>query len=366
MRKSILLLLVLTLAMGVFVSCGSNDEEPVEEEDVVVEETEEETEEEETEVTDGEIMKLGLGQTVSLSGTDAEGEDTASGQINVTMAALGLDADDKIASVTIDTVQGKVDFDEDLAIDYDEEVLTKKELKEDYGMKDISEIDKEWYEQMEAFEDWMIGKTVDEVLNLEVFERDENHQHVPAEEDLTSTVTITVEGYLAALEDAANNLIDVEGAETVGLGVEPSLAKSNGLDGDKAPKIQFDVTYAAFAFNGEEVVDSIVDVVQPTVEFDEAGVVVSDLEEEVLSKKELKEDYGMKKISEIEKEWYEQMEAFEEWMMGKTMDEIQDIEVFERDEAHTHVPADEDLTSSVTITVDGYLAAAEKAEANKK
>ncbi|NLI66659.1 MAG: hypothetical protein GX380_07960, partial [Tissierellia bacterium] len=74
--------------------------------------------------------------------------------------------------------------------------------------KPVSEqmgIGKEWYEQMEAFQEWMVGKTVEEIVNLPVKERDESHKHVPDVPELTSSVTITVEGYLAVVEEAAAN-----------------------------------------------------------------------------------------------------------------------------------------------------------------
>ncbi len=77
-------------------------------------------------------------------------------------------------------------------------------------MKKVSEIEKEWYEQMAAFEEWMIGKTVDEITGLKVKERDENHKNVPDVPELTSTVTITVEGYIAAVGEAWDNAVDVE------------------------------------------------------------------------------------------------------------------------------------------------------------
>ena len=60
----------------------------------------------------------------------------------------------------------------------DAELKTKHELKEDYGMAKVSEIGKEWFEQMEAFQDWMAGKTKEEITGLAVKERDPSHQNV--------------------------------------------------------------------------------------------------------------------------------------------------------------------------------------------
>ncbi len=72
-------------------------------------------------------------------------------------------------------------------------------------MKKVSEIEKEWYEQAEALQEWMVGKTVDEITGLKVKERDENHKAVPDVPELTSTVTMTVEDYLEVVQRAFDN-----------------------------------------------------------------------------------------------------------------------------------------------------------------
>ena len=70
-------------------------------------------------------------------------------------------------------------------------------------MKGTSGIGKEWYEQMTAFQDWMAGKTIDEISGLKVKEVNPTHQNVPDVPELTSSVTITVEGYLAVVKEAS-------------------------------------------------------------------------------------------------------------------------------------------------------------------
>lgn len=362
-KRTLSLLLVLTLVMTALVGCGKKEEKPTEEE-VVTEETTEETE-----AVEGEIAKIGLGKSTSLKGTEA-GEKPASAQIDVTAAAVALDAEGKVVSVSIDTVQNKAELDADLKLvsETGVEVRTKQELKEEYDMKKASPIGKEWYEQMASLEEWMVGKTIDEIMAMPVKEKDENHKSVPDVEELTTSVTMTVEGYLAAVEDAVNNAVDVEGAAKVGLGVNSEISSgSTGLDGDKTPKIQANTTISAVAFDAEDkVVEAIIDTIQGVVEFDAEGKVTTNLEEEVKSKKELKDEYGMKKASAIEKEWYEQMEAFEEWMKGQTMEEISELPVVAKDEKHPSVPDVEELTSTVTISVESYLASAQKADVNKK
>jgi len=86
----------------------------------------------------------------------------------------------------------------------------KKDLGDDYGMRGRSEIGKEWFEQIAALEEWMVGKTIDEVLAMPFSVRDENHQEVPDVEELKTSVTITVGDYLAAVEGAVAAAVVVE------------------------------------------------------------------------------------------------------------------------------------------------------------
>ncbi|KAF5043548.1 hypothetical protein DSECCO2_501070 [anaerobic digester metagenome] len=123
------------------------------------------------------------------------------------MSATALTADGKVAGTIIDNAQVKIKFDEKGVVTSDRaaEYKTKKELGAEYGMVKASAIGKEWFEQMEAFEDWMTGKSIEEITGLTVKQRDDNHKAVPDVPELTSSVTITVEGYQAVVKEAAAN-----------------------------------------------------------------------------------------------------------------------------------------------------------------
>ncbi|MDR7870977.1 MAG: hypothetical protein RIN55_08975 [Tissierellaceae bacterium] len=375
MKKIISLLLVLVLIATVFTGCTSNDEkDPVDNAPPVSNDTEDPVDEE---PAAAKVAKLGLGQNISIAkskekGADANGNAVnASAQADVTMAAVGFDADGKVASVTLDVVQAKVAFDEAMAItsDLEAEVLTKVDLGDAYGMKGASAIGKEWYEQAEAFEEWMIGKTVDEIVNLPVKEG------VADVAELTSSVTIKVGDYIAAVEEAWDNAIEVEGGETVGLGIQAGIGSSKALGTDAngnqvLPRAQADVYMTATAFDADgKVVGTIIDNAQVRVAYDAEGKITTDKEAELKTKHELKEDYGMKGASAatgIGREWYEQMTSFQEWMVGKTVDEIVNLPVKETNPTHQNVPDVPELTSTVTITVESYLAVVEEAAANAR
>ena len=360
MKKILALMLVLILLAVTFVGCSPAEDDPADD-PVVDTPGGDDTDEPAGEA--GAIASFGLGQNISIgSSRGASNDRPTQAQADVTIAAVGFDADGKVASVTIDVAQTSVGFDEDMKISSDlTETRTKKDKQDDYNMRGSSEIDAEWFEQAEALEEWMIGKTVDEITGMEVKEVDEAHQHVPDVEELTSSVTITVEGYLEAVEEAWENREEVSGAETVGLGIKTSIAKST------SEQAQVDTTMAATAFDSDgNVAGAQIDVAQIRVAFDEEGQITTDLEEEVRTKVELGDDYGMVGASGIDAEWYEQMEALEDWMVGKSVDEITGMEVKEVDESHQNVPDVEELTSSVTITVESYLAVVEEAADNAK
>ncbi|MFV0497677.1 MAG: hypothetical protein ACK5L0_05875 [Candidatus Fimivivens sp.] len=154
--------------------------------------------------TSGDVLVgLGVVSTTSES-TSASGEIMGNANFNVVVCALSTDTAGTILDVKFDTLQADVGFDISgmLTGDMTSEIETKKELGDAYGMKDASGIQKEWYEQIAALEDWMRGKTVDDVLLMKVTERDAEHQNVPDETDLKTSVTISVTDQLRALEKA--------------------------------------------------------------------------------------------------------------------------------------------------------------------
>ena len=313
--------------------------------------------------------KLGLGVVTSIgSSRDAGGDVTARAQADVVMAAVLFDAAGRVVSVSIDNGQSRVEFDDDMQVASDTSVpgKTKVELGDDYGMIRASAIEKEWYEQMEAFEAWMIGQTVDEIKNLPVKVVDAN-QNVPDVPELTSLVTITVESYIEAVENAYNNSIEAEGAVTAGLGTDISTRRSRGLgEADITPMAQVDNTMAAVAFDANGVIVAVlIDNAQIRINYDDEGQVTSDKTEAPKTKVQLGDDYGMIRASAIEKEWYEQIEALEAWMVGKTVDEVLGMQVKVVD-TQQNVPDVPELTSSVTITVESYQAAVAKAYENAR
>jgi uncharacterized OB-fold protein len=295
------------------------------------------------------VYKVGVGSVTSVQPRAAVVETAGRIRVNTTIATVVLDKDGKFVSVVIDVAQQDGTFDVAGAIVKAEAAPTKKEKGAAYGMKAQSAIGKEWFEQAEALEAWMIGKTLAEVKALPLVDG-----YVKDGEDLKSSVTISVTDYLAAVEKAVANAVELENVAKVG-GASVSSIQPRAAVAETAGRIRVNVTVAAVALDKDgKVVAAMIDVAQNDGTFDVLGAVVK--AEAAKTKKEKGADYGMKAQSAIGKEWFEQIAALEAWMAGKTLTEVKALPLVEG-----AIKDGEDLKSSVSVTVTDYLAAFEKA-----
>jgi hypothetical protein len=107
------------------------------------------------------------------------------------------------------------------------------------------------------------------------------------------------------------------------------------------------------------IVDCVIDAVQTKVEFDSAGKIVTPLDTTFDSKNILGDAYGMKVASGIEKEWNEQAAFLADYVVGKTVEDIDGIALDVEG-----APTDEELTAGVTIHIAPYLDVIKAAVAN--
>ena len=337
MKKALIVILTISMMMFLFAGCTSEEVTP---DPAPVEEP----------IDEGRPISYGLGSVSTIGkSTDVQA------QVDTTLVAASFNKDGQVVEVQIDVAQVRVAYDEDMNVTTDRTttIETKQELGDAYGMKARSDIGKEWYEQITAFEEWMVGKTIAEIKGLNV------NENVPDVPELTSSVTITVNSYIEAVEKAWNNRTAVL-HDTLGLGHTISIAKSTDANDEGVAQAQVDTTLSATVFDAEgKVVGTKIDTAQVRVRYED-GKLVSDKAATILTKQELGDDYGMKARSGIEKEWYEQVNEFAKWMRGQTISEIKGLNL------NDNVPDAADLTSSVTITVDTYIDAVEKAWNNRK
>ena len=152
-------------------------------------------------VAAGALAATGLGSVTSVTVTDATAEKAGSVSVSTYLCAVSLDEEGRIVTVDFDAVLPAGTFDTTGAAgEYVAEPQTKNELKEGYGMKAASPIGKEWYEQMNALEDWCVGKTVAEVLATPL-----NEKGAATDVDLVSGCTVHINDQLKALAKAAAN-----------------------------------------------------------------------------------------------------------------------------------------------------------------
>lgn len=309
------------------------------------------------------IAKLGMGHITSIAKSTDVKDGKATAQVDTVIAAVGFDKDGKVVKVTIDNAQTKVDLDGNLKVtsDLKAEQKTKIELGDAYGMVKASTIKKEWYQQIAELEKWMIGKTVDQIKAMKTVKKDDAHPAVPDVAELKSSVTVSVEGYIAAVEEAYKTAVAVkDGAVKVGLGHVVSIASS------KEGLAQVDTAMAVTAFDKDgKIAGTIIDNAQTKVQYKD-GKVTTDKSAAPQTKVELKDKYGMVKASTIKKEWFEQADSLGKWMVGKTVDQVKAMKTVKKDDAHPAVPDEADLKSSVTMTVQDYIAATVEANKNAK
>ena len=79
---------------------------------------------------------------------------------------------------------------------------TKTELGKDYGMIVASGINKEWFEQVEFLEDYLVGKTLEQVNSINDFAGED--------EDLKTSVTFNISELKAAINNAKENIVKVK------------------------------------------------------------------------------------------------------------------------------------------------------------
>ena len=293
-------------------------------------------------------VMVGTGSVTNVSNKVKEGSDTAA-QFDTTFASVVLEGN-VIKYVYFDVAQDKVTYDATGHVTSDNTTsMSKKDLGDNYGMKDKSPIKKEWYEQVEALEKWAVGKTVEEVLNMPTTQKDEKHT-VPADKDLMTGCTIGVTGFQQALNKAVKNAVEVKDVASVGSAI---LTDVSGKDAtaEKSGEAKASSTYGVVALDKDgKVVFTQTDEAQNAVKFTTAGALDGEAMA-VPTKGEKKDEYGMKKASAIGKEWFEQNQAFDEWTVGKTSKEISGMEVT-TNEAGKTVTADKDLMTGCTMGVD--------------
>ncbi|WP_369298372.1 hypothetical protein [uncultured Neglectibacter sp.] len=296
----------------------------------------------------GSEYKLGMGVALNM---DSSAENNA--QVDATVAAVVTDKDGKIVSCRIDVAQSKMDVTGG-AVDTAATFETKMELGSRYGME--GKVDNngdgvmlEWDAQAKAFEEYVVGKTADEVKAFET--QEVNGEQIAVAEDLLKAgCSMQITDFMKAVAAACNDEQGMSfkaGEFTLGVAANTSAADSTAATADEDGLVAMYTDFSAAVVSDGKIVAALNDAVQPKITIDANGAIVSTEYKD--TKRNLKSEYGMEgKVDNdgdgVMKEWFEQSEAFSKFIVGKTADEVSALET---QDANGHqIAADKDLLSA--------------------
>lgn len=223
MKRILLLILALGLLLGMMAGCAPQtlhlgqgsiitlattfEQAPVTEAPAP-ESSSEESSQEDASADEGADSSDESSEESSEESAPAPSFEGGSVAVNVVTASITLDHDKVIKSLKLDKYELEVEVDKNGFIVGDistDGVKSAKELAYDYGMKASSKLSLEWFEQVENFEKWAVGKTVDELLAMKTTYIDETRPAIPNEPDLNVSVSISVDDFLKVIEIAAKD-----------------------------------------------------------------------------------------------------------------------------------------------------------------
>ena len=296
-------------------------------------------------------VKMGLGvYTATPTTTDASEDKEGQGKVAITAAVITVDAEGKVVACQLDTADLTVKFTLDGKAVANDGFKTKYEQGKDYNMVTYGGAAKEWFEQADAFEAFVVGKTLDEIKAL-VAEGNKGNSDV-----IAAGCTIMIHEFVGAIEKAFANLTDsaatAESALKLGMNVEQTTADATE---EKDGSNQVETTIFAAAVDAEgKVLAAASDCVQVKFTFNATGASTLDTTKAISSKREAGANYGMVAYGGAAKEWFEQADAFNALCVGKTATEIKALC------AADNYGTDEVKTAGCTILVNGLTKAAAK------
>ena len=296
-------------------------------------------------------LKMGLGIfAATATVTDATDEKEGQGKIAITAAVITVDAEGKVVACQLDTADYTVKYTADGKAVANDGFKTKYEMGADYNMVAYGGAAKEWFEQADAFETFVVGKTLTEI-KAAVAEGNKGNADVVA-----AGCTIMISEFVSAIEKAFANLTDssATASSTLKLGINTDQSTTDATE-EKNGTNQLDTTIFAAAVDANgKVLTAASDCIQVKFTFDATGVATMDTTKAIQSKREQGANYGMVNYGGAAKEWFEQADAFNALCVGKTASEIVALC------AADNYGVEEVKTAGCTILVNGLTKAAAK------
>lgn len=144
----------------------------------------------------GDRVSLGVEAENASSNVTATDDKDVNAEVDMTFVALTLDADGRVTSAIGDMAEPALTVASDGGVTAPDSIRTKRELGDDYGMRQASGLGKEWYEHSEGFCDYLKGKNASEVAAIPADGSDA---------DLAALCTISVDALQKAAGDAFGN-----------------------------------------------------------------------------------------------------------------------------------------------------------------
>ena len=240
----------------------------------------------------------------SLSIGTALSEDIDELSVSATCAAVVTDGSGRVALCRLDCAETKATL-TDKGVSGSVTEKTKYELGNSYGMKETGGAIAEWYEQARYFENYVKGKTLDEISAIH-----------SGDSELEGGCTIDVSDFVRAIAAAMNSDKKIpftpDGDMTAGLAISSSVTDNDG-------NAEFLNDSAATVICGNRVVAA-------TVDSSEATITVKDGKGDSFiyggTKLELGKNYGMVEKGGAIAEWYEQAKNYAATANGKTAEEL--------------------------------------------
>ena len=267
-------------------------------------------------------IKFGTGTYISVPAvTDASADKDGNGSVDITFAAVSVDINGRITACAVDTMSNSVTYTADGKAVANDEFKTQHEIGADYGMVKYGGAAKEWYEQADAFESVVVGKTLDEVKAL-IADGNKGNEEV-----IAAGCTVAVNEFIFAIEDACNstadsNITDKDKLKVTAFTEQVCTDASNDKDGNN--KVTTTVFAAALDADGKVVAASS-DSIEVDFTFDIKGISTFDTAKPIISKKDQGTDYGMVAYGGATKEWFEQAAEFDAACIGKSGSEISEL-----------------------------------------
>ena len=173
-----------------------------------------------SDMIDSTGYRVGIGSytTTEDSAPSVEGEN-GKGVVSTTYATVVFDENNIIKKVYIDEVQSKIYFDGNGQLvnkDSYSEIRSKRELGNEYGMKAASGIGKEWFEQINSLENWLVGKNIaeisDGVMNMGSYGTNEDYA-----DNIVNDAENAADGMANGVADGAKSIINgiADGARNI-------------------------------------------------------------------------------------------------------------------------------------------------------